>query len=147
MGMNAVINTATGDVLRKGFVDFANSSGFDSGKETMLQDVPETIIIKQTNDNDFDQWNGTSFIVVARGVSPSKPRGKIMKEILENSEPVTQLPRMLAGLDLNASILAALDNDNYLLTSSRLQKALDAGDIIAADKTLVEDTFPAGWDS
>ena len=62
--MNGVIETATGDLLRKGFSDFENDGSFDSGTETYKTDVPDDAIVKVINGGDFTRWNGSAYVLI-----------------------------------------------------------------------------------
>ena len=74
-----------------------------------------------------------------------KDRKDILNEVMSTAEPTTQLPRLLDALDKHASFIAALDNYNYILASSRLVNAVNNGDITADDKTFIESKFPENW--
>lgn len=146
--MNGVIDTATGDLLRKGFCDFENDGSFDGAKETHKTDVPEDAKVKATNAGDFTKFDGNDYVIVVRSTFTDKGRENILHEVLKDKEgdPPT-LARLLDALDIHSSVLAALDNHNYTLASSRLQKAVDDLDITTDDKTDIEAFFPAGWNS
>jgi hypothetical protein len=72
-----------------------------------------------------------------------KGRIQILNEIMAACEPAEQLPRMLDALDKYPSFIAALDNFNYPLARSRLNKALNAADILQADYDLCDGKIPA----
>lgn len=61
--MNGVIETATGDLLRKGSgVDFANDGAFDATKESVRADVPDEAILRGRA-NPFSRWDGSAWIL------------------------------------------------------------------------------------
>jgi hypothetical protein len=75
----------------------------------------------------------------------TKDRETIMAEILtaaQLSGDPTQLPRLLDALDNYTSIPVSLDNCNYPLARSRVDKALADGAITEADRTLVNACIP-----
>jgi len=61
--MNGVIETSTGDLLRKGYCDFENDGSFDSGSESYRTDVPEGAHVRRdTNESaQYDRWNGSTW--------------------------------------------------------------------------------------
>ncbi len=71
--MNGVIETATGDLIRKGFTDFENDGSFDSGTETYKTDITDGALVKKTNGGDFStvsfssEWGSGDKRVVSRG--------------------------------------------------------------------------------
>lgn len=76
------------------------------------------------------------------GKEQSKNQVDIFREIISSAEPVTQRPRILDGLDKNATFFSALADNDYSLATSRLNKAKTAGDITQADVDLIVSKFP-----
>jgi len=151
--INAVTDTASGDLLRWGHgVDFTNDGKFNSESESIISNISQGLIVKKRNGGDYHRYNGSSFDLTIRTKFTPKNRKKIMREVIkaadDNNEDAngnTQRERLLDSLDVHTSVLAALDNENYLLASSRIEKALLNGEIEQADKDLVESFFPLGW--
>ncbi len=73
-----VIVTATGDLVRAGYVDFDSFPDFECGTESVRTDVLQPAFVKNTFngvvsaiDPDFDKfhrWNGSSWITVANNI-------------------------------------------------------------------------------
>jgi len=145
--MNGVIETATGDLIRKGFSDFENDGTFNSGTETYKTDIPDAALIKKVYGGDFTRWNGSNYVTISRTALVLKERGIICAEALIEAEQVTQKPRILDGLDNHSTIALCLDAFDYIGASSRLEKAVADGDLLTADRTLIESKFPTGWNS
>ena len=67
MAHNGVIETATGDLLRAGYCDFATDGSFSSPTETQRTDCPHPAKVKgQEDETQMHRWNGTDWIEVAQ---------------------------------------------------------------------------------
>lgn len=62
--MNGVIETTTGDLLRKGYVDFFNDGSFDASTESYRTDVPEEAAIRRPTASQNSRWTGSAWEVV-----------------------------------------------------------------------------------
>ena len=63
--MNGVIETATGDLLRAGFCDFATDGSFNPGTETIRTDVPRPAMIRRSGaPGDHRRWDGGAWVLV-----------------------------------------------------------------------------------
>jgi hypothetical protein len=64
---NGVIETATGDLLRWGFGDFATDGAFNSETETIRTDAPEPSKARgQHGEAQMHRWNGSAWTLVAQ---------------------------------------------------------------------------------
>lgn len=62
MGMNGVIETATGDLIRAGLCDFSQDGSFDDVTEDYRNDVPVPPKVRGDKNNDkHHRWNGSSW--------------------------------------------------------------------------------------
>ena len=64
-------------------------------------------------------------------------RTKILNDILTNVSSQEQLNRLMDALDSSATLIAALDNFNYLLARSRVDKLVADEKITEDDRTLI----------
>jgi len=64
--LNAVIETATGDLLRVGYSDFENDGSFDGGTETFFADIPPAIIKIRgvLGALKMNRWTGSEWVEV-----------------------------------------------------------------------------------
>ena len=66
MGYEGVIETATGDLLRCGYTDFANDGSFDAATESIRTDVPNLAAVKKPGaGGTFDRLDGAVWVKVA----------------------------------------------------------------------------------
>lgn len=147
MNMNGVIETATGDLIRKGKTDFENDGSFDPNTETFVADIPSTLMVKRYNKEEFHRWNGASWTLKSHTAVVRKSRDTILAEVFDSADPGDQLARLLNGLDNFPSVIPALDNHNYPIAYDRIDKSRIAGNITQADMDLVVSKFPEGWDA
>jgi len=127
--------------LHKEIKDNFCVNGFDG--VIVTGDVLEILGNSTANETLLD-----SLVLNHDGVSViSKSRQDILADVLTNAEPITQLPRLLNSLDKYPSVMASLDNFNYLLAYSRILLAETNGDITSEDTTLILGCFPAGWNA
>jgi hypothetical protein len=69
-------------------------------------------------------------------------RVEMFNDIFYDCEDTDQLTRIIDALDANPSFISALDNGNYDLARNRLDKALQKGDLLEQDHTLIISKFP-----
>jgi hypothetical protein len=62
--MHGVIETATGNLLRAGYVDFENDGGFNAVTEAYRTDVPEDAQIRSLQYRAFSRWTGSAWETV-----------------------------------------------------------------------------------
>lgn len=77
-------------------------------------------------------------------IKENKDRSQIMAEILGGATSQEQLVRLLDAMDsYGTSFIACLDNLNYSLAMTRVQRALDAAAITQADYDLIDSIVPS----
>jgi len=69
-----VIEKATGDLLRVGYVDFENESSFNPSIEEVRTDVPYPgQVIYSLDFTEFHRWNGSSWVLITQPAYPDDP--------------------------------------------------------------------------
>lgn len=71
-----------------------------------------------------------------------KERKVILHDILSNVSSQEQLGRLMAALDVSATLIAALDNYNYSLARARVDALVTSEALTDADRTLAFTYIP-----
>lgn len=136
--MNFVIDKVTTELKRFGCCNFENDGSFDSETEQIIQS--NSI---ENFDKDYKYiWNFETEEFDKSEFKISDDRKVILRNIMLTAEQTEQLPRLLDALDNYPSFLAALDNANWDLARSRVDKAKTEGKITQDDYNLVNLNIP-----
>ncbi len=107
MAWNAVIDTATQDLLRHGF----STLTFDAAVETLLTDVPRPKRPRRQDsgedEDDVHRWNGTTFDLVTRDIAEIRRR-KILRLTNRMESFVEKRYSTAESRDLNALMIEGI---------------------------------------
>lgn len=132
-------NKTTKKILASGHIDFASSSEFNSETQDVVELEYEYEYDIHMVDYEYDDQTTT---IAPSGTISRKFKTDIITEIIDSAEEEVQLPRILNAFDKYPTIIQALDICDYTLTMDRVQKALDASDIIQDDYNLIDSKVP-----
>ncbi len=76
-----------------------------------------------------------------------KTRIQIMNEAFDGATSPAQADRMIDALNKRPSVIAFLDNHNYVEAEKQILAAKDAGDLLQEDYDLIMGKFPTGWNN
>lgn len=141
---NAIIETATGDLLRHGFSTLVAGTG-----ETLLTTAPRPAEpLARGKAENFSQWTGSAFILVA---DPDQPKA-LAEEQIKSSLFVDPLlgftPTVVAsGLQITVNVDPVIVNDvtnvvadptdtKFVLISMSYNKATDVFAVVARERIL-----------
>ncbi len=116
----AVIETATGDVLRMGYADFENDGTFDAGAETQVDADPPVAF---PGKDEVLRWNGTALVVVSRDLAKVKA-----EKVLKLDEEITDYlekrysPAVQRSLSL---FLGEANSKAYTVRAQHIQNGID----------------------
>jgi hypothetical protein len=117
---NGVIETATGDLLRAGSVDFENDGSFNETTETYKTDVPVPPKVRKAGaSGNHDRWNGTAWVEVAQPAA--EPRTVLLDPIL-----ISALPPPVRGClayvtdDVGGEVVVFCDGTDWRRVTDRI---------------------------
>ncbi len=116
----AVIETATGDVLRMGYADFENDGTFDAGAETQVDADPPVAF---PDKDEVLRWNGTALVVVTRNLDVLKARkiAKLQKKFTKYLED-RYSPAVQRSLTL---LMGEANSKNFTQRAANIQQGID----------------------
>lgn len=140
---NAIIETATGDLLRHGFTNLAAGAG-----ETLLPDhIRPVEPLVRGGGPDFSRWDGSAWQIIADPDQAKRAVEETIKGALF-ADPLEGLTRSVVavGLQITVNINAVIVDDvtnvvadptdtKFILISMSYNKATDVFAIVAREKT------------
>lgn len=143
MAWNAIIETATGDLLRHGFSTVVAGAG-----ETLLPDherPPEPM--SRGRGPNFSRWDGSVWLEIADADQPKRAQEDAIKSALF-ADPLAGLPRSVVavGLQITVNVNAVIVDDvttivadptdtKFVLVSMSYNKATDVFGVVVREKT------------
>ncbi len=116
----AVIETATSDVLRMGYVDFENDGTFDFSTETQVDADPPLAF---PGNGEVLRWNGTALVVVLRNLDVLQARKikKLQKKFTKYLED-RYSPAVQRSLTL---LMAEANSKQFTQRAANIQQGID----------------------
>ena len=143
MGWNAIIETATGDLLRHGYTTLVAGAG-----ETLLPDHvrADEPMVRGRGPN-FSRWDGSAWLVIADPDQAKTAAEESIKAALF-ADPLAGMSRSVVavGLQITVNINAVIVDDvtnivadptdtKFVLVSMSYDKALDVFAVVVREKT------------
>lgn len=146
MAWNAVIETASGDLLRHGYTDLVAGGG-----ETLLPDHVRPIepLVRGAGPN-FSRWDGSAWQVIAdpdqaKRIAESQIKGALFADPLEGFVPSVVAVGLQITVDILPVIVADVTNvvadptdTKFVLVSMSYDKATDLFAVVVREKTTGE---------